>query len=181
MGAGNYQYIYTFEYDGKQYRYHRRLAPEKKGNCYDFGEILYAVNCTEEQNNSCILSRVMCAEDLVKNMPESTDNGNTNKCFAPVSKRSFYPAETISPVMIYFKKYNNTAINYPSVGTNYNGENYKKYFYSPTYGVKNRIQAHMSEYENRFSYGLYQTGTSATDNKKYPGNKRRNRYKRYKS
>ena len=170
MGAGNYQYIYTFEYDGQKYRYHRRLAPEKKGNCYDFGEILYAVNCTEKQNNSCILSRVMCAEDLVKNMPESTDNGNTNKCFAPVSKRSFYPAETISPVMIYFKKYNNTAINYPSIGTNYNGENYKKYFYSPTYGVKNRIQVPMSEYKNRFSYGLYQTGTSATDNKKYPGN-----------
>ena len=165
MGAGDYQYIYKFEYNGKRYRYHRRLAPEKKGLCYDFGETLYAVDCEEAENNSCMLSKMVCADDYANYSTTVSD-----RCSTAIPDRSFYVAETLSPVMIYFKKYNDSKINYTSAGTPYSQADYEKYFYSPTYAVKNRIQVPTGEYKNRFSYGLYQTGSSSSDNKKYPGN-----------
>ena len=185
LGAGNYVYIYNFEYNGKKYRYQRRLAPEKivktldytsdatkqqKSICYDFDEQLIAVDCEYTTDNSCILSKIVCGHHIRENGFDGCKQ----------SDRTFIPAAGLSPVKIYFKKYNDKAVGYESIGTNYDYSNigtvtnprtkYEKYFYSPVYGLKNRISVSTNEYKNRFSYGLYQTGDSSSDNVKYPGN-----------
>ena len=166
IGPGDYQYIYKFEYNGKSYRYTRKVSSERQNSCNNFEEKLYAIDCEEQAGNSCLLSQTNCTETFNNTITTK----ESDKCSIPFIDRSFYLAEQLSPVMIYFKKYNNSAVNYSSIGTPYNDDNYSTYFHSPTYALKNRIRVSMNEYKNRFSYGLYQTGSSSADSIKYPGN-----------
>lgn len=197
--GGKYYYKYDFTYLGNDYTYSRLIKPTMityDGILVpNFEEKLSANNYTVNPDKpySGILSCVGCDEVKVllsngcydENGKKYNDYNDKTLCEnAGLTWRKFSLKDlddkfkvhkdltfsNTSPVMIYFKKYND--VGYTSNFQNYYGDNYIKYFYAPVYGEKNNIpiSSISTVYKNRFSSLIQNTGSSSADVINYPTN-----------